>query len=225
MRILALDTATDACSAALLCGDAVTETFEIAPRQHTALLLPMIDRLMQAAELTPRDLDAVALSAGPGSFTGLRIAAGVAQGIALGADLPVARVSSLAALALRAGREHDAPRILAAFDARMGEVYWGAYALDAGDTVTVLSDDAVTPPDAVTLPPGEHWLGAGDGWRAHHDALHAGAGTRLAAVAADSYPGAREVALLGRRIVERGAAVAPEEAIPYYLRDRVTRAG
>src|SRR3569833_3307602 len=129
MKLLAIDTATEACSAALYLDGAVNKRYVLAPREHALLILPMIDELLRDANLSPLELDAVAFGRGPGAFTGLRIAAGVAQGIAYGADLPVVPVSSLAALAQGCYRERGVTRVLATIDARIGEVYWGAYRL------------------------------------------------------------------------------------------------
>ncbi|VFM95033.1 MAG: tRNA threonylcarbamoyladenosine biosynthesis protein TsaB [Candidatus Kentron sp. G] len=131
MKIFAIDTATDACSAALHLDGGCREIHELAPRRHAEILLPRIRTLLSEAALSLRDLDALAFGRGPGAFTGVRIATGVIQGLAFGADLPVVPVSSLHALAQGAWRERGEENILAAFDARMGEVYWGAYRLDA----------------------------------------------------------------------------------------------
>ena len=131
MKILAIDTATDACSVALHLDGDYREIHELAPRRHAEILLPRIRTLLSEAALSLRDLDALAFGRGPGAFTGVRIATGVIQGLAFGADLPVVPISSLHALAQGAWRERGEGNVLAAFDARMGEVYWGAYRLDA----------------------------------------------------------------------------------------------
>ena len=142
MKILALDTATEACSAALLSGDgSVYERHDIAPRRHAELILPMVDGILTEAGLGLNDLDAIAFGRGPGAFTGVRIAAGVTQGLALGAGLPVIPVSSLAALAQPALGK--AAIVLPAIDARMGEVYWAAYESDQDGLVTALAGEQV----------------------------------------------------------------------------------
>ena len=123
MKLLALDTATEACSAAVLADGEVLERYELAPRRHAALILPMIESVLAEAGLEISQLDAIAVGRGPGAFTGVRIAIGIAQGIAFAADLPVALVSTLAALALGTARDTGATRIAAALDARMGEIY------------------------------------------------------------------------------------------------------
>jgi tRNA threonylcarbamoyladenosine biosynthesis protein TsaB len=136
MKLLALDTATEACSAAVWVDGTVLERYELAPRRHAALILPMIEAVLAEANLSPLQLDAIAFGRGPGAFTGVRIAVGIAQGIAFAADLPVIPISTLAALALGAAQETGYSRIAAALDARMGEVYWGVYAVADGMTPT-----------------------------------------------------------------------------------------
>src|SRR5688572_32005913 len=127
MKILAVDAATEACSAALLVDSALTERFEVIGRGHADRLLPMVDELLRGAGLAPRDLDAVAFGRGPGGFTGLRIAAGIAQGLAAGGRRPVVPVSNLAAVAAGAARAHGQSHGLVCMDARMGQVYWAGF--------------------------------------------------------------------------------------------------
>ena len=166
MKLLALDTATDACSAAVWVDGVVHERYELAPRRHAALILPMIEAVLAEAGLRPAQLDAVAFGRGPGAFTGVRIAVGIAQGIAFAADLPVVPVSTLAALALGVGRETGHARLAVALDARMSEVYWGTYVVTADDA-ELLGEERVCAPAAVTAPTGADWFGAGGGWRVH----------------------------------------------------------
>jgi len=128
MNILAIETATEACSASLIMSDRLITRFELAPREHTKLLLPMMEEVLKEAGITLKEVDAIAFSRGPGAFTGLRIAAGVAQGVALSIDKPVIPVSTLEALALQATKDnYQQETIVAALDARMGEVYWGLF--------------------------------------------------------------------------------------------------
>ncbi len=219
MKILALETATDACSAALWLDGEVEETLRLAPREHAALLLPMVQSLLAGAGLTLGRLDALAFGRGPGSFTGLRIAAGMAQGLAFGAGLPVVPVSTLAALAQGTAREQGVDRVLAALDARMQEVYWGAYRLQ-GAHVVAAAQEIVCPPTAVPPPPGAgEWAGAGSGWLAWGEALRAATGASR--VFADQRPQARDVASLAATGLAAGEAVAPEQVRPVYLRDQV----
>lgn len=220
MRLLAIDTATDACSAALLAGDELIERYALAPRGHARLILPMIDELLAEAALGLRDLDALAFGRGPGAFTGVRMAAGVVQGLALGSGLPVIGVSDLAALAQGAMRRRGWPRVLAAMDARMGEVYWGAFTRAPDGGAEAAGAEAAVPPQDVTAPPGD-WHGVGPGWSLYAAGLSAAIGIELE-FDADCLPRAADVARLGARAFARGAAAhSAEEALPVYLRDRV----
>lgn len=225
MNLLALDAATDACSAALLCRGALCERFELAPRRHADLLLPMIDELLATAGIAVTMLDGIAFGAGPGAFTGLRIAAAFTQGIAFAHDLPVAPVSSLAALALDAVERHPEHSICAAFDARMGEVYCGGYAADTDCLIRCVLTESVCAPERIPCPDTGNWIGCGIGWSVYEAPMRAAfttAGARLVAVDAEHYPHAAAIARLGERILQTGGGVAAELALPTYLRDKVT---
>jgi len=219
-RLLAIDTATEACSAALLIGDRIFERCEIAPRRHAELILPMIEALLAEAGVGKRQLDGIAVGRGPGAFTGVRLAISVAQGLALGLDIPVVPVSSLAALAQDAPAQTGSP-ILAVIDARMGEVYAGCFRRNANGLVESIDPESVGPASRVVLPPSDGWTVVGSGWSAYHDALSQrlpGAplfadGTRL--------PQAQAIARLAAPQFAAGLAVAPELALPVYLRDKV----
>jgi len=225
MRVLALDTATEACSAALLVGTEVRERYELAPRQHANLILMMVDQLLAESGIGLGQLDGLAFGRGPGGFTGVRIATGVVQGLAFGAALPVAPVSTLQALAYGAWRELGQERVLAAIDARMDEVYWGAYELEASDegrTMVLRGEERVAAPIAVNVPSsGASWFGAGSGWYAHGPALAQVVGERLAGREDTRYPHAHDIAVLGAAALRRGEGVAAEQALPVYLRDEV----
>lgn len=221
MKLLAIETATDACSAALYLDGVLSERYVLAPREHARLILPMVDELLREADLSPGVLDAVAFGRGPGAFTGLRIAAGVAQGIAFGADLPVVAVSSLAALAQGLCRERGAARVLAAVDARIGEVYWGIYEADAARLMVLRGEEQVILPGEVALPEGGGWHGAGSAWEVYGDILRARLSGRLAGIDAARHPRAHDVALLAVAAYRRGEAVSAELAAPVYLRDEV----
>ena len=164
-RILALETATEACSVAVLAGTAMYRRFEVRPRAHLRLLLPMVESVLTEAELDLGELDAIAFGCGPGGFTGLRIAAGAAQGLALGARLPVIPVSNLAALAAAAMRDTTAPKVVVCQDARMGEVYWGGYELGPEEIVVATGAELVCVPDQVPVPEGGGWWGRVPGGR------------------------------------------------------------
>lgn len=220
MKLLAIDTATEACSAALISGTGIIEEFEIAPRRHAELILPMVDRLLARTGLGLTDLDALAFGRGPGAFTGIRIAAGVIQGLAFAADLPVIPVSNLAALALNADQE--TMRLLCAIDARMGEIYWCTYTLGEDGLPAATASEQVSRPEAVTVPDAGPWFGLGSGWETYAGTLRERLGNAYAGHRGDCYPGARAVAAIARREYQAGRTVPPEAGIPVYLRDRVT---
>lgn len=217
MKLLALETATEACSAAVWADGAILERYELAPRRHAALILPMCEAVLAEAGLKTTQLDAVAFGRGPGAFTGVRIAVGIAQGIAFAADLPVVPISTLAALALGAARVTGHARIAAALDARMGEVYWGCYAV-GGDDTELLVEEWVGAPALIEAPPGL-WFGAGRGWAAHGAVL-----SRRLAVGGwlgECYPRAGDVGRLAVDPRRRGDWVDAERALPVYLRNQV----
>ena len=223
MKILALDTATEACSAALLCGGSVYERHDIAPRRHAELVLPMVDGVLAEAGVGLADLDAIAFGRGPGAFTGVRIAAGVTQGLALGAGLPVIPVSSLAALAQPALGK--AAVVLPAIDARMGEVYWAAYESGQDGLVTALTGEQVASPDAVQVPSTGQIFGVGSGWGAYRERLERILDGRISGVDPDRFPLAKDMLPLAVREYKAGRCVSAEQALPVYLRDNVVQQG
>lgn len=221
MKLLAIDTSTEACSAALLIEDEIQERYALAPREHAQLILPMIDELMSEAGLKPSALDALAFGRGPGAFTGLRIAAGVIQGIAFAADLPVVPVSSLAAIAQGAYREKGMRRVLAAIDARIHQVYWGAFERAESGYMQLRGEESVCAPAQVPIPHGDGWLGAGTGWGTYLMELQQRLPGLVSGFETERYPCARDIALLGVAGLRRGEAVSAEQALPVYLRDEV----
>ena len=230
MKLLAIETATEACSIALWIDGEVRERFGIAPRQHAELALPWAERLLAEAGVAKSQLDAIAVGRGPGAFTGVRLAVALAQGIALALDRPVVPVSTLAALAMNAAPlpafGHPLPqgereqRVLAAIDARMGEIYVGAFRRD-GDAVVAISDEIVIAPASYELPEGKGWIGVGTGFAAADGALQTRFGSRFARIDATALPHAADVARIGAIAFERGEAVAPERLAPAYLRNNV----
>jgi len=222
MKLLALDTSTEACSAALWLDHVIHERFEIAPGAHSRLILPMIEDLCTQAGVQLKDMDALVFGRGPGSFTGVRIAASVVQGLAFGADLPVIPVSTLAALAQGAWQQHQWSRVLAALDARMGEVYWGAFERDADGVMRAVQDECVVAPDQVTLPTGE-WRGAGPGWAAYAAVLQTRCGERVVSYDGLLFPRAAYLLPIAAVEFQRGAVVTAEQAVPVYLRDQVAQ--
>jgi len=219
--VLAIETATEACSAALWEGDVVCVRYQVAPRQHAELILPMVEELLAEAQWRRSALDAVAFGRGPGSFTGVRLAASVTQGIAFGLDVPVAPVSTLQAMARRAWREHAATRVLTAIDARMQEVYWGLFRVDETGGVAAQGEEQVAAPAEVALPESGTWMGVGTGWGSYNELLSGHAGALLGSVDDTLLPTAEDIAALGGEQLRRGEGVSPEQAIPVYLRNNV----
>ncbi|GAB4513248.1 MAG: tRNA (adenosine(37)-N6)-threonylcarbamoyltransferase complex dimerization subunit type 1 TsaB [Sulfuricaulis sp.] len=215
-KILALDTSTEVCSAAIWADGAMAERFE-SGNQHSGRILAMVDALLVETGFALARFDAIAFGRGPGSFTGLRIGAGVAQGLAFGVDIPVTPISSLAALA----QGVDVVRVLAAFDARMNQVYCGAYAQNAQGIVELVGNESVTAPLNVPLPEGNGWVGAGNGWDEYHAVLLAHLGGRVINWHKQAYPHARDVGRLGAVAFQAGKAIAAEQALPVYVRDNV----
>lgn len=221
VKILAVDTSTEACSAALLSDGEVTERFQLAPREHAALILPMVESLLAEAGLALGRLDALAFGRGPGAFTGVRIGTGVVQGLAFGAELPVVPVSSLAAIAQGTWRELGAERVLAAIDARIQEVYWGTYRRGDSGVMELSGQELVCRPGEVPVPADGGWFGAGTGWGAYGDELRARVGAALDRCEAERFPHAADIAVLAVEGLRRGLAVPAEQALPVYLRDEV----
>ncbi len=221
--ILALDTSTPACSVALNIDGVVLEDFRMAPRLHNDLILPMVDQILSQAGMSLLDLDAIAFGRGPGSFTGLRISAGVVQGLAFGADLPVVPVSTLAALSLEAFQKTGQNHWLAALDARMGEIYLGGYFVNKTDGQYQLEtriNEQVVKPELLSEFEME-FNGVGSGW-CYEEVL----GKRLPKapehILTDFAPRAACIAELGMMAFQKGEAVSSYDAIPTYLRDEIT---
>lgn len=219
MRLIAFDTATEWCTAALWQDGALTWREERAGQRHSDLLVPMVMDLLAEAGLQLNRLDGLAYGMGPGSFTGLRIACGVAQGLALGGSLPVLGVSTLEALAEEAWAGRGADRVLACLDARMQEVYAGLYRR-LGEGWVCQAGPVVCPPGRVPLPPAPGYLGIGPGFTAYPD-MATGAGVPLAGVAEELIPHARSIARLAAPRFARGEGLPPEAAEPLYIRDKV----
>lgn len=222
MKLLALDTATDACSVALYVDGQISEDYRLAPREHTRLILPMAEGLLQQAGLVPADLDALAFGRGPGAFTGVRIATSVVQGLAFALELPVVPVSTLAALAQGAWRQHGWEQIACAMDARMEEVYWGAYRLEGG-VMCLQGDELVCPPGQTPGLSGPNWYGAGSGWQVYAEAIQTQQPQGLAGMDSEALPHAQDVASLAIAALARGESVSAAEALPIYLRDQVVQ--
>ena len=213
-KILALDCSTEYCSVALRMGDKSIAKDERAGQRHSELLLPMIDAVLAEAGMALKNLDAIAFGAGPGSFTGLRIACGVAQGLAFSANVAVVPIPTLLALAQALAEE----RVVAVQDARMGEVYVAAYLRDGNDWRTIIAPCLCKPDDAPMLPDGK-WAGVGSGFATYADALRQRFHGRLGLIDFTQYPHAIHIAQLAAERLHE--AVAAEQALPLYVRDKV----
>ena len=216
LKILALDASTAYCSVALLRDGEVDARDVLAGQRHSELLLPMADELLKRHGLAVKDLDGIAFGQGPGSFTGLRIACGVAQGLAFGAGLGVVGVGTLAAITQASG----ADRAVCCLDARMGEIYHAAYTGTGAGWEPVHAPSLCAPADAPVLPAGS-WTGCGSGFAAHGAVLQRRYAGHLSAIMADVFPHARDIVRLAAREFDAGRAVAPELAAPVYIRDKV----
>lgn len=219
MRLLAIETSTEACSVAVMVDGEVRERFEVAPRRHAELVLPWAGALLAEAGLARSALDAIAVGRGPGAFTGVRLGISIAQGIALALGRPLLPVSTLAVLAMD-GLRDDGDRVLAAIDARMGEVYAAAFARD-GAGLRALGPEQVSAPNAVEPPDAGPWAGVGTGFAAADGALASHLGERLGRVDAAALPRAGQLARLAALSLAAGGAVAPELVEPAYLRNQV----
>lgn len=226
MRILAIETSGVHCSAAVWADGSLYVRHQEAPRRHGELLLPMMEAVLEECGIALTDLDAVAFGHGPGSFTGVRIAAAVAQGAAFGAQRPLVGVSTLAALAHAGWRRHRCRRILVAIDARISELYWGLYDVDGRAQVRSLGQEAVGSPETVRVSAADATadrplFGVGNAWRIYRDSLLAQTALDPRQTDPDLSCSAADVAELAATAVAAGRISAPEGAMPVYLRDRV----
>lgn len=226
MKLLAIDTASARCSVALLLGEALISRAADTARDHATLVLPMVEQVLNEAGVALRTLDGIAFGRGPGSFTGVRVAASVTQGLAAGAGLPVMGISDLRALAVQARRAAQliptGGLLLAAMDARMGELYWGAFDASAVQPGNAVFGEAVGAPD--TLPMslrGAVVAAAGRGLSAH-PALLATFGLSAATALAEAEPHAEDIARLAANDLRSGCRWRDAAAAqPVYLRDQV----
>lgn len=221
MKFAAIETSTEWCSVALSVDGEVRGVEERAGNQASARVLPMLRQLLDEAGLSARDLDALAFGAGPGSFTGLRIASGVVQGLAAARELPVIGISTFESIA----EESGAPRVLVCIDARMGEVYYSAMESSSSPQGSSAWREVVegrcVSPRAVLPPPDGAWLGCGSGFSAHADDLRSSFGPTLSGVRADVHPSAVAIARLALPRLAVGEGMDAALAAPVYLRDKV----
>jgi tRNA threonylcarbamoyladenosine biosynthesis protein TsaB len=219
VKLLAIDTSSDACSVALQVGESVSDQHVVEPREHTRILVPMIDELLQDAGIELSDLDAVVLGNGPGSFIGMRIGASVAQGICYGAGLKIVPVSSLAAIAAEAIEAHGADKVLVAQDARMHEIYLGRFHRDANGLPLASGDEEIRR-IGVFDDLAEKYVGAGAAWQKFPELLKKNR-ERISEVVDISVPRARHLLASGATAYREGRAIAPDALLPSYIRVQV----
>lgn len=221
MKILAIDTSTEACSAALYIDGELIERYLVAPRKHIELLKPMVDEVMKAGEVDVSELTGLAFGAGPGSFAGLRVACAFVQGIGAGLDIPVVPVSTLKAMAQQVLDTHSDRTVLVMLDAKMKEVYWGVYRLEDKEVITVLPEQ-VTKIDEIPSFTGivglANIIGAGDGWNVVPNWVEA---LKPEFIEKNVYPRAGEIALLAIDDFENGMALDADQVSPMYLRNNI----
>lgn len=216
MRVLALETSTEYCSVALWQDGAIMEHCELAGQKHSEMLIAMLDGVLQDSGFRIQDMDGIAFGMGPGSFTGVRIACGVTQGLAFGANLPVAGVCTLEALAEASGK----PRVIAALDARMGEIYHAAYEKH-DDTWVTVSEPRLCKPQEAPPVSGGSWFGAGSGFAMHSRIFSERYAGQLHGADGDAVPQAAAIAALGAVQFMQGRGMDAAQALPLYLRDKV----
>lgn len=230
-NILIIDTATEACSIALKSNGQLFNFFEIAPRQHGELVLPNVDKLLKEANISLAEVDVIGFGRGPGAFTGLRICISIVQGLAYGANIPVVGVSSLQAMAQSCFERDKQHNILAAIDARMGEVYWGQYRENQGIMELVGAEQVISPESVVvkaqTLPDNNSrsviYRAVGTGWQTYAQALSRAANVPTIIEHEMSYPNAIYMFPMVEKLFAEGKAVSAELAQPVYLRNDVAK--
>lgn len=220
LRVLALDTSTEACTVALQHGSEIEEIFRIIPRAHNQQILPMVQEIMARAQLQLHELDLLVVGRGPGSFTGLRIATGVVQGLAFGLGKPVVPVSTLACLAQGQFRSGGQLQIMVALQARLEEIYWGCYEVESG-IVNAITEETVLDCRDLELPKQGNWFGVGNGWK-HRDLIEQAIRIEVEGTKLSAYPAGRDLLTLGIADHLQGRSVAAEEVRPVYLREQVT---
>lgn len=218
MKLLAFDTSASACSVALMLDEKIIARHEVAPMQQAKMILPLISELLQQEKTTLAELDAIAFGCGPGSFTGVRIATSVAQGLAYATGKSLIAISSLAAMAQAAYDQWHWPVILTAADARIQEVYWGLYAVQEDGLVRLIDKEHLTAPERMLEPAGQ-WAGAGNAWAVYSAQIS----FQPERVDTECQPDAAAMLRLAKAKYLAGETVLPENAAPVYLRDEVAK--
>lgn len=225
MKILALDTSASACSVALLIDDEIHLLHEIDPMQQAKRVLPMVQELITAHGVGLTDLDALAFGCGPGSFTGVRIAASVMQGFSFASGVPLIKISSLAAVGQAAYTDLGWKKLLVGIDARISEVYWGIYQVDDSGLVKLSGQEKVCAPQAISIPDGNDWYAVGSAWGEYKEKLLATLPFTPLNIDATQLPVASAIALLAKDKFLRNEFTMAEDAMPIYLRDNVAIKG
>ena len=220
MKILAIETSTEACSAALGIDNSCIYRHQIAPRKHTELILPMIDSLLNEANIKLNSLDAIAFGRGPGAFTGVRIAISVTQGLAYPYDIPVIPISTLATLAPQFSDKYDC--IAASFDARMKEIYWGLYRKNKLNIMEAIKKEKVCLPNNISTPSSGEWFGVGSGWKLYSDEIKSKFKCKIIDFDDNAYPHAKDIIKIAIPLYLDGKVMSAELVSPVYLRDKVT---
>ncbi len=219
MKLLAIDTATEACSVALNIDGEIIERYTIEPRSHASQVLPMVDELLAEAGLVLTAMDAIAFDRGPGSFTGIRIGTSVVQGLAFGADIGVIPISSLVILAQTACAGVETPDMVAMLDARMDEIYWAVFRRQEGKFI-LQGEEQLSTPDKLILPAGK-WAAVGTGWGAYGSLLQQHTIIDWCETLPEALPRAADLAELAAGVWESQGGVEPNQALPVYLRHNV----
>ena len=216
MKILGFDTATDMCTVALYDEESTVELNELAPRKHTEFILPMVREVLHKKKLKLTELDAIAFGVGPGSFMGSRLAASVAQGLSFPHQIPVIKVSTLQALAQHAYTTAKCKQVVAAWDARMNEMYCGYYHLAKGDIMQATKADAlIKPGDFKQM--GDDFMYVGNAFQAYASVLP----KLLPKKIINLYPSAKALLTIAQQYYADGQTVLSKDALPYYYRDAV----
>lgn len=216
MNLIAIETSTSYCSLAVCRGAQVISRHVLAEQRHAEILLDELEGLLQVAGLTLADINGIAFGEGPGAFTGLRIACGVTQGLALARNIPVIGISTLLSVAEESGES----RVIACIDARMNEVYHAAYRREAGQWFEECAPGLCSPA-ALPVPEGDDWMGCGSGFNVHDEILRARLGPQMAGTSPGVSPTAAAILALARPRFERGEGKPAAMALPIYLRDKV----
>lgn len=226
MKLLALDTSHSACSLALLIDDDIHTSHQVAPMQQAQLVLPQLEALLLAHNVKLTELDALAFGRGPGSFTGVRIAASVMQGLAFAADIPLIGISSLAATAQGAFDDLGWKKLMVGTDARIQEVYWGVYAVNVEGLVELVEHEIVCAPNAITVPTDADWYAIGNAWTEYQDAMLQRLYFQPLAIDTSRIPMASAVARLAKdKFDKQEWCKDAAESVPIYLRDNVAIKG